>query len=304
MSETKSDIYTRITNRIVADLEQGVRPWHRPWNAEHAAGKIIRPLRHNGIPYKGINVIMLWSASVVKGHGCPLWLTFKQALELGGNVKKGERGELVVYADRITRTETDAKGEETECSIPFLKGYTVFNAEQCEGLPAHYYARAEAPVLPLTARIEAADTFFAATGIEIRHGGTRAYYAEGPDYVQMPPFETFEDAESHAATLAHELIHSTKHSKRLARDLGRVKWGDEGYAREELVAELGSAFLCADLGITPEVRPDHAAYIASWLDVLKGDKRFIFTAASHAQRAADYLHGLQRPQEIEQEQAA
>jgi antirestriction protein ArdC len=303
MSETRGDIYTRITNRIVADLEQGVRPWHRPWNAEHAAGKITRPLRHNGIPYKGINVIMLWSASVVKGYACPLWLTFKQAQELGGNVKKGERGELVVYADRIRRTETDDKGEETEREIPFLKGYTVFNAEQCESLPAHYYAKPDAPSLPLPSRIEAADRFFAATAADIRHGGTRAYYAEGPDYVQMPPFETFTDAESHAATLAHELTHWTKHPKRLARDMGRVKWGDEGYAREELVAELGAAFLCADIGITPEVRPDHAAYIASWLNVLKNDKRFIFSAAAHAQRATDYLHGLQ-PRSIEQERAA
>jgi antirestriction protein ArdC len=303
MTETRGDIYTRITNRIVSDLEQGVRPWHRPWSVEHAAGKITQPLRHNGIPYKGINVIMLWSASVVKGYACLLWLTFRQAQELGGNVKKGEHGELVVYADRITRTETDAKGVETEREIPFLKGYTVFNAEQCEGLPVHYYARAEAPSLPLPQRIEAADRFFAATGADIRHGGTRAYYAETPDYVQMPPFETFRDAESHAATLAHELTHWTKHPKRLARDLGRVRWGDEGYAREELVAELGSAFLCADLGITPEVRPDHAAYIASWLTALKMDKRVIFTAAAQAQRAADYLHGLQS-QQIEEERAA
>jgi antirestriction protein ArdC len=303
MSETRTDIYTRITNRIIDDLEQGVRPWHRPWNAEHAAGKITRPLRHNGIPYKGINVIMLWSASVVKGYDCPLWLTFKQAQELGGNVRKGEKGELVVYADRITRTQTDAKGEETEREILFMKGYTVFNAGQCDGLPAHYYTRPEAPTVTLPERIEAADAFFAATGADIRHGGTRAYYAEGPDYVQMPPFETFTDAESHAATLAHELTHWTKHSKRLARDLGRKAWGDEGYAREELVAELGSAFLCADIGITPEVRPDHAAYIASWLTVLKMDKRFIFTAAAQAQRAADYLHGLQSRQ-IEGERAA
>lgn len=303
MTETKSDVYARITNRIISDLEQGVRPWHQPWNVEHSAGKITRPLRHNRIPYKGINVIVLWSASVVKGYVCPLWVTFKQALELGGNVKKGERGELVVYADRIRRTETDDKGEETEREIPFLKGYTVFNAEQCESLPVHYYAKPEAPTLPLPQRIEAADRFFAVTGADIRHGGTRAYYAEGPDYVQMPPFETFRDAESHAATLAHELTHWTKHPKRLARDMGRVKWGDEGYAREELVAELGAAFLSADLGITPEVRPDHAAYIASWLNVLKNDKRFIFTAAAHAQRAADYLHGLQ-PSSIEKDRAA
>ena len=150
---------------------------------------------------------MPWSASVTKGYACPLWLTFKQALELGGNVRKGERGELVVYANRITRTETGDNGEETEREIPFLKGYTVFNAEQCEGLPAQYGAKAEPPALPPLARIERAEQFFAATAAEIRHGGTRAYYAEGPDYVQMPPFETFRDAESHAATLAHELTH-------------------------------------------------------------------------------------------------
>jgi antirestriction protein ArdC len=293
MTDTIRDVYSRITGNIVADLEQGVRPWMKPWHAEHAAGRITRPLRHNGIPYKGINVIMLWSASVTKGYAAPFWLTFKQALELGGHVRKGETGELIVYADRITRTETDDKGEETEREIPFMKGYTVFNAEQCENLPAHFTAKAEPPALTPLQRVDAADHFFAATGATIRHGGTRAFYAEGPDHVQMPPFESFRDAESYAATLAHECVHWTKHGKRLAREFGRVKWGDEGYAKEELVAELGSAFLCADLEITPEVRDDHAAYIASWLAALKNDKRLIFTAAAHAQRAVDYLHGLQ-----------
>ena len=297
----RPDVYSRITDKIIADLEQGVRPWLRPWSADHAAARITRPLRHNGIPYKGINVVMLWSAAMLKGYGAPIWLTFRQVQELGGHVRKGETGELVVYADRITRTKTNEKGEETDREIPFLKGYTVFNAEQCEDLPPHYTAKAEAPALTPLQRFEAADRFFAATGADIRHGGTRAFYAQGPDYVQMPPFETFRDAESHAATLAHELTHWTKHDKRLARDMGRVKWGDEGYAREELVAELGSAFLCADLGITPEVRADHAAYIASWLEVLKGDKRFVFSAASHAQRAVDYLHSLQPGQTHEGE---
>ena len=139
------DVYNKITARIVADLERGVRPWMQPWSAAHAAGRITRPLRHNGVPYKGINVVMLWSAAVEKGYACPLWLTFRQALELGGNVRKGERGELVVYANRITRTETDDNGEETEREISFLKGYTVFNAEQCDGLPAQYAATAEPP---------------------------------------------------------------------------------------------------------------------------------------------------------------
>jgi antirestriction protein ArdC len=175
---TKPDVYSKITNRIIADLEQGVRPWMRPWSAEHAAGRITRPLRHNGIPYRGINVVMLWSASVMKGYACPLWLTFKQALELGGHVKKGETGELVVYADRITRTETNDKGEEAEREIPFLKGYTVFNAEQCDDLPAHYYAKAEPPALPPATRIERADRFFAATGIDIRHGGVTTRFVQ------------------------------------------------------------------------------------------------------------------------------
>jgi len=258
----------------------------KPWSAEHTAGKITRPLRHNGVPYNGINVIMLWSATITKGFSCPLWLTFKQAMELGGNVRRGETGELVVYADRIKRTEIDMFGEE------------------CEGLPAQYSAKIEAPMLTTTQRLETAESFFSATGADIRHGGTRAYYAEGADFVQMPPFETFRDAESYAATMAHELTHWTKHDKRLARDMGRVKWGDEGYAREELVAEMGSAFLCADLGITPETREDHAAYMASWLKVLRDDKRLIFSAASHAQRATDYLHGLQRREAKPEERAA
>ena len=293
MTETRPDVYSRITNKIIADLEQGVSTWLKPWNADHAAGITTRPLRHNGIPYKGINVLMLWSAAVSKGYACPLWLTFKQALELGGNVRKGESGEMVVFANRITRTETDDKGAEVEREIPFMKGYTVFNAEQCENLPAHYTAKAEAPALTSPQRIEAADRFFAATGADIRHGGISAFYVEGPDYIQLPPFGAFRDAASYAATLAHEITHWTKHEKRLARDFGRVVQGDEGYAKEELVAELGAAFLCADLGITPEVMPDHAAYIASWLKALKDDKRLIFSAAAHAQRAADHLHGLQ-----------
>lgn len=237
----RPDVYSRITDKIIADLEQGVRPWLRPWSADHAAARITRPLRHNGIPYKGINVVMLWSAAMLKGYGAPIWLTFRQVQELGGHVRKGETGELVVYADRITRTEANEKGEEIEREIPFLKGYTVFNAEQCENLPALYTAKAEAPALTPLQRIETADRFFAATGADIRHGGTRAFYAQGPDFVQMPPFETFRDAESYAATLAHELTHWTKHDTRLARDMGRVKWGDEGYAREELVALSGQS---------------------------------------------------------------
>jgi antirestriction protein ArdC len=143
-------------------------------------------------------------------------------------------------------------------------------------------------------RIEHAEKFFAATGATMRHGGTMAYYSVTHDYVQMPPFECFRDAESFYATIAHETCHWTRHPSRLNRDFGRKRFGDEGYAVEELVAELGSAFLSADLELTPDVREDHAAYIASWIKVLKNDKRAIFSAASHAQRAANFLHGLQK----------
>jgi antirestriction protein ArdC len=290
----RKDVYSRVTDKIIADLEKGVRTWMKPWNAGHAAGRITKPLRHNGQPYNGINVLMLWSAAVAEGYSAPIWMTFRQAKELGANVRKGEKGELVVYANTIVRTEENADGEEVEHAIPFMKGYTVFNVEQIDGLPSHYYQLAE-PVLDPVERIDHAESFFAATKADVRHGGNQAYYAIGSDRIQLPPFESFRDAESYYATLAHETTHWTRHPSRLDRDFGRKRWGDEGYAQEELVAELGAAFLCADLGITPEVRDDHAAYIDSWLEVLKKDKRAIFTAAAHAQRAVDYLHDLQAP---------
>lgn len=295
MQTDRVDVYTRITNQILAELEKGVRPWMKPWNAEHASGRITRPLRANGQPYKGINVLMLWMSAEMQGFAAPIWMTFNQAKQLGASVKKSAKGSLVVYADHITKTETADDGEETEHDIYFMKGYTVFNVDQVEGLPAHFYATA-APQLDPVQRIESADLFFANTGADIRHGGNQAFYASEPDYVQMPPFVSFKDAESYCATLAHELTHWTRHTSRLARDFSRKKFGDEGYAREELVAEIGSAFLSCDLGITPEPREDHAAYLDHWLKVLKEDKRAIFQAAAYAQKAVDYLHSLQPPQ--------
>lgn len=289
----RQDIYTRITNQIITALEQGIKPWTQPWNAAHAAGPVSRPLRHNGQAYSGINVLTLWASSMERHFAAPIWMTFKQARELGGNVRKGEKGSPVVYANTLTRTEIDENtGEETDQAIPFMKGYTVFNIEQIEGLPAHYYAPAKSLLNP-DQRIEAADAFFTDTGADIRHGGGSAFYSPPLDYIQMPMFESFRDAESYYATLAHECTHWTRHKTRLDRDFGRERFGDAGYAREELVAELGAAFLCADLGLTLKDREDHAAYIGSWLKVLKDDKRAIFTAAAHAQRATDFIHGLQ-----------
>jgi antirestriction protein ArdC len=297
---SRTDVYTRITNRIIADLEQGVRTWTKPWSSGNALARITRPLRHNGEPYSGINVVLLWSEAVARGFSSASWMTFRQALQLGAHVRKGETGSLVVYANRITRTDTTDDGSEIDREIPFLKAYTVFNVDQIEGLPQTYYAPVPQIIDPVQ-RIGHADTFFAALRADIRHGGTQAYYAIAADYVQMPPFVTFKDAESYYATLGHETTHWTRHTSRLDRDFGRKRHGDDGYAREELVAELGSAFLCADLGLALEPRADHASYIASWLEVLKQDKRFIVSAAAHAQRAVDFLHKLQP---VDQTQAA
>ena len=289
----KADIYTRITETILAQLEQGTRPWAKPWNAEHLAGRITRPLRANGTPYRGINVVMLWLAATLKGYSASIWMTYRQAAEIGGQVRKGEQGTAVAYADKLRRAETDeTTGESIEREIFFMKHYTVFNVEQIDGLPAHFHAPA-APRLDPVQRIDRAEAFIAAVKADIRHGGTCASYSVAEDRVRMPPFEAFRDAESYYATLAHELTHWTRHPSRLDREFGRKKWGDEGYAVEELVAELGAAFLCADLDLTPDVRDDHASYIASWLKVLKNDRRAIFSAAGHAQRAADFLHRLQ-----------
>ena len=289
----KQDIYTRITGQIVAALEQGVRPWVRPWNAEHAAGRITRPLRHNGQPYSGINVLSLWASALEQNFAAPIWMTYRQATELDAHVRKGEKGSAVVYANSVSRTETEPdSGVEVARDIHYLKGYTVFNVEQIDGLPAQYTAPA-APRLDVLQRIARAESFFAETGATLSHGGNRAFYRPATDSIVLPAFEAFKDAESYYATLAHETTHWTAHASRLARDFGSKRFGSESYALEELVAELGAAFLCADLDLVLEPREDHASYIANWLEVLLNDHRAIFTAASHAQRAADYVNRLQ-----------
>lgn len=300
----RTDIYTRITEKIVADLEKGVRPWMQPWRAGNVAGRVTRPLRHNGLPYAGMNVLLLWSEAMARGFTSPIWMTFKQAIELGGAVRKGESGTTVVFASRFTRTEIGSSGEEFDREIPFLKAYTAFNVAQIDGLPDRYYARTE-PVRDPVARIEHADRFFANTGAVIRHGGDRAFFSPAGDFIQMPPFEAFRDAASHAATLSHEACHWTAMPHRVNRDLSRYGKDKSERAREELIAELGSCFLCADLGIVPELepRPDHASYLGSWLRVLADDKRAIFQAAAHAQRAVAYLHDLQPPA-LEEREAA
>nr|WP_312444236.1 zincin-like metallopeptidase domain-containing protein [Brevundimonas naejangsanensis] len=279
----RPEIYTRITNQIIDQLEAGVRPWTQPWTGGRP---VTRPLRHDGTPYTGVNILLLWSEAFSRGFASSTWMTFRQALALGAHVRKGEKGSTVVYANQIVRTETDDAGEEVEQRIPFLKAYTVFNVEQIDDLPNAHRPTPSEPINP-DKRLETVERFFAGLGADIRHGGSAAYYVQASDHVQMPPFETFRDAGSYYATLGHECVHWTGHETRLARDFSRSA---QAYAREELVAELGAAFLCADLELELEQREDHAAYLGHWLDVLKADKRFLFSAAAHAQRAVAWLH--------------
>ena len=287
------DVYSRVTDKIIADLEQGVRPWVKPWQAGHAGDRITLPVRHNGLPYQGINILLLWGEQLEKAFQSNRWMTFKQAQALGANVRKGEHGTLVVYANKVTRTDTDDQGDEIEREIPFMKGYTVFNVDQIENLPAAYRTEPEPVENEPLELIEHAEAFFAKTGAVIRHGGNKAYYARAQDRVQLPIPESFDTAQSYAATKAHEITHWTSHTSRLDRQLGK-RFGDDAYAAEELIAEMGAAFLCAQLGLTPEVREDHAAYLDHWLKVLKADKKAIFTAASQAQKACEFLFSLQR----------
>ncbi|PDT80876.1 zincin-like metallopeptidase domain-containing protein [Sinorhizobium sp. BJ1] len=301
---TRTDIYARITDRIVADLEKGVRPWVRPWRAENLTGRVSRPLRHNGQPYTGLNVLLLWSESVASGFESTTWMTLRQANELGAHVRKGESGATVVYASRFTRTEKDASGGEIERDVPFLKAYTVFNCDQIEALPEHYYRHPEPVAKPLE-RIEHADRFLDNTGAVVRYGGDKAYYSPSTDHIQLPRPELFRDMASMVAIRSHETLHWTAAPGRLNRDLSRYHKDRRERAFEEMVAELGSAMLCADLGIVPELdpRPDHAAYIQSWAAILGSDKRAIFAAAAHAQRAVNYLHALQPNEETSRDAA-
>ena len=281
----RPDLYSRITDTIIAQLETGVRPWTQPWTSSTS---VSRPLRHNGEAYSGINILLLWSEAMARGFQSSTWMTFRQALALGGCVRKGETGSTVVYANTLARAETDEAGEEQLRRIAFLKAYTVFNVEQIDGLDEGH-APEPAPAVNPEMRVSEVEAWFAALDVDVRHGGGSAFYRPSSDHVQMPPFEQFHEALSYYATLGHECVHWTGHAARLARDFSR---STRAYAREDLVAELGAAFLCADLGLALEPREDHAAYLDHWLEVLRGDKRFIVSAAAHAQRAVAWLHGL------------
>jgi antirestriction protein ArdC len=289
----KRDLYSEVTAKIIAELEAGALPWVKPWAATPGANVPCNAVTNR--PYSGVNVILLWLARA-EGWATPRFLTFKQAIDAGGNVRKGEKASRVVFVKQLrVAGEGEGEGEagaelEPDRVVTMLREYCVFNVAQCDGLPEKIVNGPAAPrVRNPETRDPLADEFLASTGADIREGAGEAYYAPGRDFISMPAFEAFKGADLFYSVAFHELTHWTGAKPRLARDLSG-RFGKAQYAAEELIAELGAAFLCAEFSFDGNTR--HAGYIATWIDLLKNDKRAFFTAASAAWKAADYLRGL------------
>jgi antirestriction protein ArdC len=286
--EGRANLYDEITDKIIAELEAGRVPWVQPWGTAAAKAPLAMPQNASTRrQYRGVNVLILWGSVIEHGFTGQSWLTFRQALSIGGHVRKGERGTTVVYADRFIPNDEKKRaaetGEEAQ-AIPFLKRFTVFNTDQCDDLPDEI-ATVTPP--PPPGMIEPqAERLIKATGIDFRIGGNRAFYIPSEDYVQVPPPAAYFEPINWHRTALHELGHASGHGSRLNRDLSGAH-DSKKYAFEELIAELCAAFSCASLGIVPTVR--HADYIGSWLDVLREDNRAIVRAASQASKAADWL---------------
>jgi antirestriction protein ArdC len=289
----KFDLYQRVTDQIIEAIESSQAegfdlPWHR------AGAQVFMPTNAvTGDPYRGINVVSLWAASEINRFSNGTWATYRQWQSIGAQVRKGERSTIGVFYKRYLPDDVqlDDDDEADNKMRWFAKSFRVFNADQVDG-----YTPDELPETSLVERIARADRLVNATGAQIHHGGGRAYYNQLKDCIQMPDEVRFRDSESgsatdgYYATLFHELTHWTGRAERCNRDLDN-RFGDESYAMEELVAELGAAFLCAELEITPTPRADHAGYIRHWMDVMKADKKAIFTAAARANEAATFLTG-------------
>jgi len=277
------DIARDITDKILASLAAGVLPWRKPWDGARTAPAL--PRRASGEYYRGINIVMLWHAGVAHGYGSPYWLTFGQAMKLGAHVRKGERGQAVVYYGSATRSRRDSAGAEIEERFRFLKSYVAFNAGQIEGLPERFYATApiEAP-LPLAGH----EAWFDKLAIARILSRDIACYIPSRDVIAMPPLAAFNSAQDYAATLNHEAVHATAAPHRVGRDLSK-RYDQHEVAVEELIAEIGAAILGAHLGLAPAHIHNHAAYIGSWMQVLNDDKRAFLFAAAQAQRAVDWL---------------
>ena len=282
MSKQQRDIYQEVTDTIVASLEKAGQ-WERPWS--NLTNDTFNPRSIDGRPYRGGNVLLLWVAAEIGGYETGIWGTYKAWASKGAQVRKGEKGTLVTLWKPIERTARD--GEKTnkngKADTLLLRSYFVFNAAQVDGWEPEAVDTSNAPT-----PIEAAEAFFGAIDSDVSYQGNLAYYTPALDKIVVPKLEAFKAAESFYATLAHEHGHWTGHESRLARDF-KNRFGTEAYAFEELVAELTAAFVGAHLGIGSEIREDHASYLKNWLKVLKADKKAIFTAASQAQKAADFL---------------
>lgn len=274
----------RITAEIVARLEAGTRPWIKPWRGV----AVSRPLRACGTPYKGMNVFWLWLVADMCGFGSPYWMTYKQAHSLGGQVRKGEKSTIAIFYKSYTKAvDAPEAGGPDEETRRVLKAYPIFNAEQVHGLPERFHPVALELVEP-EGREAALDAFFAQMPAELRHQGDSAYYEPVVDRITMPPATLFNGYDHYYATLAHELSHWTGHASRLDRDL-KHRFGTAAYAAEELVAELSSAILGAELGLPVAHLDNHASYINHWLKLLKDDDRAILTAAAKAEEASGLL---------------
>lgn len=281
---TKRDIVAEITNEIAEALEAGVAPWVRPWETSKGApiASGFPTNGHTGRLYRGVNVLVLLAAAGNRGYHDSRWVTYRQAQEMGGTVRKGEKGTgIVFWSFPVREVENPTTGEIEKKTIPFARAYTVFNVEQCDGLTL-----ADLPVEenPGTA----ADRIAEDHAMTVIRGTNHACYIPATDVINVPAIEAFDSEAAYASTLLHELVHSTGHAKRLDRTFGH-RFGDEAYAAEELVAELGSAFLCARLGV--EGRLQHAEYLGHWAKVLRSDKYAIFTASKAAQAAMEFLLG-------------
>ncbi len=282
----KRDLYAEVSARIIAELEAGATPWVKPWSATPGANTPCNAVSNR--PYSGCNVVLLWMAQAA-GYRAPRFLTFKQALELGGNVRKGERGTKVYFVKQLQVRDEGADDNSSTRLVPMMREYTVFNVDQCESLPDGINTGKPVRVRNPDTRDELADAFLCATSADIREGHGEACYIPSRDFVSMPAFAGFKGADHFYNVAFHELTHWTGHKARLDRDLWN-RFGSHAYAAEELVAELGAAFLCAEFGFDGDVR--NAGYIANWIELLKADKRAFFTACSRASKATDYLRGL------------
>jgi antirestriction protein ArdC len=280
------NLYAEVSARVVAELEAGAAPWVKPWSVTPGANTPCNAVTNR--PYSGCNVVLLWMAANA-GYRTPRFLTFKQAAELGGRIRKGEHGTKVYFVKQLQVRDKRAEDEDATRIVPMLREYTVFNVDQCEGLPDRVLTLGEIKRRNPGERDATIDEFLACSGVPIREGAGEAYYRPGDDFISLPRFEAFKSAAHFYAVAFHELGHATGHKSRLARDL-RSRFGEKAYAAEELVAELCAAFLCAEFSLDGDLR--HAGYVQTWIGLLKADTRAFFTACSKAQAAADYLRGL------------